>query len=248
MDGNAYECRLASLMPCPFQPEPQAISTVFSWLAIGIAPAIVPLVSGPKMKVAWSCCTHLRAAAAAVAGFEASFSTTVWIWWPSRPPALLTMVAHAFTPSPAFVPSEAKGPDVAASSQMMIGELADPPPPPPELHAAAAPTTRSAPAAARPRARSRRARDGTTAGAALGFLAPGFPEKRRGVENSGSSIKAPLASVRTAGHIIREMIGTIEDVYRKLNNASTVKPFVLPLKLRRILTSGKGGKGGKAAA
>jgi len=40
------------------------------------------------------------------------------------------------------------------------------------------------------------------------------------------------------------MIGSIRDVYRTLNNASTVKPFVLPLKLWRIITSEKGGKSG----
>src|SRR5579871_2158963 len=192
MPGNAYPCRLASLMPWPFQPDAQPSSTVCSWLATGTAAAVVALLSGPKMKFACSCVTHLCTSAAAVAGFDASFSGTSLTWCPWRPPALFTMAAQAVAPSSSLVPSALNGPDVAAISQMVMGELADPPPPPPELHAAAAPATRSAPAAARPMTFSRRGRQGTPAGAALSFLVLGFLAKRQAEENRESSIKAPF--------------------------------------------------------
>src|SRR5215471_12508872 len=148
MPGNAYEVRLASLMPWPAQPDPQPSSTVCNWLAMGAA--VVAVLSGPKMKFAWSCDTHLCTSAAAVAGVDASFSCTSLTWCPWMPPALFTMAAQAVAPSSSLVPSALNGPEVAAISQMVMGELADPPPPPPELHAAASPATRTAPAAAPP--------------------------------------------------------------------------------------------------
>src|SRR6185437_9190749 len=175
-------------------PDAQPSSTVCSWLATGTAAAVVAVLSGPKMKFAWSCVTHLCTSAAAVAGCDASFSGTSLTWCPSTPPALFTMAAQAVAPSSSLVPSALNGPDVAAISQIVMGELAEPPPPPPppppELHPAATPATRSAPAVARPRTFSRRARDGTAAAAALGFLPPGFLGKRRAEENRESSIKA----------------------------------------------------------
>src|SRR5689334_21860426 len=197
MPGNAYPCRLASLMPWPFQPDAQPSSTVCSWLATGTAAAVVAVLSGPKMKFAWSCVTHLCTSAAAVAGCDASFSGTSLTWCPSTPPALFTMAAQAVAPSSSSLPSALNGPDVAAISQIVMGELADPPPPPPEEHPAATPARRSAPAAARPRTFSRRATEGTRAGAAPGFLG-----KKRAVENRESSIKAPfgfMQDCRTGG-------------------------------------------------
>ena len=131
MPGNAYPCRLVSLMPWPFQPDAQPSSTVCSWLATGTAAAVVAVLSGPKMKFAWSCVTHLCTSAAAVAGFDASFSGTSLTWCPWTPPALFTMAAQAVAPSSSLVPSALNGPDVAAISQMVMGELADAPPPPP---------------------------------------------------------------------------------------------------------------------
>src|SRR5579863_1461630 len=188
MPGNAYEFRLAALMPWLAQPDPQPSSTVCSWLATGTAAAVVAVLSGPKMKFAWSCDTHLCTSAAAVAGVDASFSGTSLAWCPWMPPALFTMAAQAVAPSSSLVPSALNGPDVAAISQMVMGEPADPPPPPPpELHPAATPATRSAPAAARPRTFSRRGREGTPAGAAPEFLG-----KRPAEENRESSIKAPF--------------------------------------------------------
>src|SRR6185437_11092017 len=161
MPGNAYECRSASLTLWLFQPDAQLSRTVCSWLAIGIAAATVAVFSGPKMKFACSCVTHLCTSDAAVAGSDALFSGTSLTLWPRMPPALLTLSAQAVAPSMSLVPSWLNGPDVAAISQMVLGELADPPPPPPppEERAAATPATRRAPAAARPRAFSRRARD-----------------------------------------------------------------------------------------
>ena len=67
---------------------------------------------------------------------------------------------------------------------------------------------------ARPRTFSRRARDGTAAAAALGFLAPGFPGRRRAEENRESSIKAPFGFMQDKRPALR-------DVYRTLNKAST---------------------------
>src|ERR1700722_12391256 len=162
-------------MPWPDQPDCQPSSTSWSWLATGMAAADVAVSSGPKMKLACTWDTHLCTRAAAVAGSDASFSGTRVTLWPSRPPALLTMSAQAVAPSSSLVPSWAKGPEVAAISQMTMGELADPPPPP-ELHPAA-PAMRSAPAAAPPRTFSRRARDGTLANA------PGFLGERRAEAN-----------------------------------------------------------------
>src|ERR1700724_3856105 len=178
---------LASLMPCPAQPDPQPSSTVCSWLATGTAAAVVAVLSGPKMKFACSCVTHLCTSAAAVAGFDASFSGTSLTWCPWTPPALFTMAAQAVAPSSSSVPSALNGPDVAAISQMVMGELADAPPPPPELHPAATPATSSAPAAALPRTFGRRMRDGTLAKTVSGFLG-----KRRAEVNRESSIKAPF--------------------------------------------------------
>src|SRR5215472_19043424 len=187
MPGNAYEVMLASLMPWPAQPDPQPSSTVCNWLAMGTAAAVVAVLSGPKMKFAWSCDTHLCTSAAAVAGVDASFSGTSLTWCPWTPPALFTMAAQAVAPSSSLVPSALNGPEVAAISQMVMAELA-PPPPPPELHAAAAPATRSAPAAARPRTLSRPARDGTPA-----WTAGRLRGERRAEENRGTSIKAPFS-------------------------------------------------------
>src|SRR6202012_1545296 len=144
MPGNEYECRLVLLMPWPFQPDCQPSSTSWSWLATGMAALEDEVSSGPKMKLACTWLTHLCTSAAAVAGLDASFSCTRVTLWPMTPPALLTMAAQAVAPSSSSVPSWAKGPDVAAISQMVMGELADPPPPPPELHAAAPPPTRRA--------------------------------------------------------------------------------------------------------
>src|SRR3984957_15136888 len=173
-------------MPWPDQPDCQPSSTSCSWLATGTAAADVAVSSGPKMKLACPWVTHLCTRAAAVAGSDASFSGTRVTLWPSSPPALLTMAAQAVVPSSSLVPSWANGPEVAAISQMVIGELAEPPPPP-ELHPAAAPASSSAPAAALPRAFSRRGRDGTVAGAAAGVRG----ESRAGT-NRGASIKAPF--------------------------------------------------------
>src|SRR3984957_15615833 len=174
-------------MPWPDQPDCQPSSTSWSWLATGMAAADVAVSSGPKMKLACTWDTHLCTRAAAVAGSDASFSGTRVTLWPSRPPALLTMSAQAVAPSSSLVPSWAKGPEVAAISQMVMGELADPPLPPPDEHPAATPATSSTPAAAPPRTFSRRRRGGTPAKAAPGFLG-----KRRAEVNRESSIKAPF--------------------------------------------------------
>ena len=135
-------------MPWPVQPDCQPSRTSCSWLATGMAALDVAVSSGPKMKLACTWVTHLCTRAAAVAGSDASFSGTRVTLWPMTPPALLTMAAQAVAPSSSLVPSWAKGPEVAAISQMVMGELADAPPPPPELHPAATPATRSAPAVA----------------------------------------------------------------------------------------------------
>ena len=148
-------------MPWPAQPDPQPSSTVCSWLATGTAAAVVAVLSGPKMKFAWSCDTHLCTSAAAVAGVDASFSGTSLTWCPWTPPALFTMAAQAVAPSSSSVPSALNGPDVAAISQMVSWELAEPPPP--ELHPAATPAARTAPAAAAPRTLSRRVGCGSLA-------------------------------------------------------------------------------------
>src|SRR6202012_4140784 len=152
-----------------------------------MAALAVDVSSGPKMKLACSWVTHLCTRAAAVAGSDASFSCTRVTLWPIRPPDLLTVAAQAVAPSSSLVPSWANGPEVAAISQMVMGELAEAPPPPPELHPAATPATRSTPAAAPPRTFSRRMRGGAPA-----TPAPGFLGKRRAEVNRESSIKAPF--------------------------------------------------------
>ena len=79
------------------------------------------------------------------------------------------MAAQAVAPSSSSTPSWANGPEVAAISQMVMGELAEVPPPPPELHPAATPTTRTALAAALPTTLRRRERSGSLARTACGF-------------------------------------------------------------------------------
>src|SRR5580693_3049095 len=138
-------------MPWPVQPDCQPSRTSWSWLATGTAALDVDVSSGPKMKFACTWVTHLCTSAAAVAGSDASFSCTSVTLWPITPPALLTMAAQAVAPSSSSTPSWANGPEVAAISQMVMGELAEVPPPPPgEAHPAATPTTRTALAAALP--------------------------------------------------------------------------------------------------
>ena len=112
-------------MPCPVQPDCQPSRTSWSWLATGMAALAVEVSSGPKMKLACTWVTHLCTRAAAVAGSDASFSGTRVTLWPIRPPALLTMAAQAVAPSSSLMPSWANGPEVAAISQMVMGELAD---------------------------------------------------------------------------------------------------------------------------
>src|SRR6202161_922313 len=131
MPGKEYEVRLALLMPWPVQPDCQPSRTSWSWLATGMAALDVDVSSGPKMKLACTCVTHLCTSAAAVAGSDASFSGTSVTLWPSTPPALLTIAAQAVAPSSSSTPSWAKGPDVAPISQMTRGALDDPLAPPP---------------------------------------------------------------------------------------------------------------------
>src|ERR1700744_1411272 len=127
-------------MPWPVQPDCQPSRTSWSWLATGMAALDVDVSSGPKMTFACTWVTHLCTSAAAVAGSDASFSCTSVTLWPSTPPALLTMAAQAVAPSSSSTPSWANGPDVAAISQIVIGEFDELPPP--ELHPAATPATR----------------------------------------------------------------------------------------------------------
>src|SRR6202042_2260012 len=143
MPGKEYDVRLELLMPWPVQPDCQPSRTSWSWFATGTAALDVDVSSGPKMKLACTWVTHLCTSAAAVAGSDASFSGTSVTLWPSTPPALLTMAAQAVAPCSSSTPSWANGPEVAAISQMVMGELAELPPPPPPLEphpAAAAPT------------------------------------------------------------------------------------------------------------
>src|SRR6202161_2222453 len=175
MPGKEYDVRLALLMPWPVQPDCQPSRTSWSWLATGMAALDVDVSSGPKMKLACTWVTHLCTSAAAVAGSDASFSGTSVTLWPSTPPALLTMAAQAVAPSSSSTPSWANGPEVAAISQTVMGELAEVPPPPPELHPAATPTTRTALAAALPTTLRRRERRGS-----LGRTGCAFPEESRG--------------------------------------------------------------------
>jgi hypothetical protein len=99
----------------------------------------------------------------------------------------LTNFAHAVAPNSSSVPSWANGPDVAAISQMTMGEFADPPFPLPELQPAATVMTRTALAAALPTTRSRRERYRTLVKVEAAFL-----EKRRAAVNWDESIKAPF--------------------------------------------------------
>src|SRR5579859_4772892 len=211
---------LALLMPCPAQPDPQPSSTDCSWLATGTAAAVVAVLSGPKMKFACSCVTHLCTSAAAVAGADASFSGTSLTLCPIMPPALFTMAAQAVAPSSSLVPSALNGPDVAAISQIVSWEL--PEPPPPELHPAAAPATRTALAAAALRTLSWREGRGSLAGTPRAFR-----KKERLAASGESSIKAPFGfgqdclPARTFCSAPKG--GPMNDVYRTLNRASTVR-------------------------
>jgi len=85
---------------------------------------------------------------------------------------LVDAVRQATAPSSSLVPSWAKGPEVAAISQITSGEFALLPPPP-LLHPATMPATRTALAAAVPAILSGR-------------------RKRRAEMKRGSSIKAPF--------------------------------------------------------
>src|SRR5580704_16427145 len=116
---------------------------------------------------------------------------------------------------------------------MVMGELAELPPPPPEPHPAATPTTRTALAAAPPTTRRRRERSEGRARTACGLR-----KNRRAKANRGSSIKAPfgfgqdcvpvppfpypahrLEAATDQHHQVKRLM---QDVYRTLNNASTV--------------------------
>ena len=193
MPGKEYDVRLALLMAWPVEPDCQAEQDLLE--LVGDPDPALASRSPRGQDVVGVHLGHALVHEGRGRGrIDASFSGTRVTLWPSRPPALLAMAAQAVAPSSSSAPSWANGPDVAGISKMVMeSSRSSPPPPPPGLHPAATPATRSALAAALPRTRSRRKRDGTRPDRHWASR----KNERAYAEPGNRPSKPPLASVRT---------------------------------------------------